>query len=81
MRTRRKPAFLHLRTIRLYGHAGADVPTTYLSREEVEAEEAKDPLLHAVRLLDQAGAMAPDAGAGDLSRRPAPGWRGLPPRR
>lgn len=59
VRSRRKPAFLHLRTIRLYGHAGADIPTTYLSREEVEAEEAQDPLLHAVRLLAEAGIMAP----------------------
>jgi 2-oxoisovalerate dehydrogenase E1 component len=59
VRTRRKPAVLHIRTIRLYGHAGADVPTTYLSREEVEAEEAQDPLLHAMRLLDQAGVLAP----------------------
>ena len=57
VRTRKKPAFLHLRTIRLYGHAGADVPTTYLPREEVEAEEAQDPLLHSVQLLDQAGVM------------------------
>ncbi len=61
VRTRRKPAFLHLRTIRLYGHAGADIPTTYLPREEVEADEANDPLLHAVRLLHQAGALNPDA--------------------
>ena len=60
VRHRRKPAFLHLRTIRLYGHAGADVPTTYLSREEVEAEEAQDPLLHSVRLLSQAGVMSAD---------------------
>ena len=60
VRTRKKPAFLHLRTIRLYGHAGADMPTTYLPREEVEAEEAQDPLLHAVRLLDRAGVMTPD---------------------
>ncbi len=59
-RTRRKPAFLHLSTIRLYGHAGADIPTTYLPRDEVEAEEADDPLLHAVRLLDQSGALTPD---------------------
>ena len=59
VRSRRKPAFLHLRTLRLYGHAGADVPTTYLPREEVEAEEAQDPLLHSVRLLDQAGVMPP----------------------
>ena len=61
VRTRRKPAFLHTRTIRLYGHAGADMPTTYLPREEVEAEEAQDPLLHMVRGLDQIGAMAPEA--------------------
>lgn len=59
VRHHRKPAFLHVRTVRLYGHAGADVPTTYLSREEVEAEEANDPLLHAVRLLDAAGALTP----------------------
>ncbi len=60
VRERKKPAFLHIRTIRLYGHAGADMPTTYLPREEVEAEEAQDPLLHAVRLLDQAGVLTPD---------------------
>ncbi|PZQ97010.1 MAG: MFS transporter [Cereibacter sphaeroides] len=59
VRSRRKPAFLHLHTIRLYGHAGADVPTTYLPREEVEAEEAQDPLLHSVRLLAEAGVMDP----------------------
>ena len=56
-RTRRKPVFLHLLTIRLYGHAGADMPTTYLPKAEVEAEEANDPLLHAVRQLDQSGAL------------------------
>ncbi|MFC6687141.1 dehydrogenase E1 component subunit alpha/beta [Jhaorihella thermophila] len=60
VRRRRKPAFLHLRMVRLYGHAGADVPTTYMSRAQVEADEANDPLLHSVRLLDQAGALPPD---------------------
>lgn len=57
VRSRRKPAFLHLRTVRLYGHAGADVALSYLSREEVEAGEANDPLLHSARLLDQSGAL------------------------
>ncbi|MCI5074864.1 thiamine pyrophosphate-dependent enzyme [Oricola sp.] len=61
VRTRRKPAFLHMRTVRLYGHAGADVPTTYMRREEVEAEEANDPLLHSVRLLSETGALEPTA--------------------
>jgi len=59
VRTRRKPAFLHIRMVRLYGHAGADVATSYLSREEVEAEEGQDPLLHSVRLLSDADALAP----------------------
>ncbi len=60
VRTRRKPALLHLRTVRLYGHAGADVPTTYLPKAEVEADEANDPLLHSVRLLAETGALRPD---------------------
>jgi 2-oxoisovalerate dehydrogenase E1 component len=59
VRTRRKPAVLHLRTVRFYGHAGADMPTSYMSKDKVEAEEANDPLLHSVRLLDAAGALAP----------------------
>ena len=59
VRSRRKPAFLHVGTVRLYGHAGADMPTTYMPKAEVEAEEANDPLLHSVRLLHQAGAMQP----------------------
>ncbi|UWQ18754.1 alpha-ketoacid dehydrogenase subunit alpha/beta [Jannaschia sp. M317] len=61
VRRHRKPAFLHLRTVRLYGHAGADVATSYLPRAEVEAEEANDPLLQSVRLLSEAGALSPDA--------------------
>lgn len=59
VRHRRKPAFLHIRTVRLYGHAGADIPTTYLSKAEVEKDEANDPLLHSVRLLRDAGALEP----------------------
>ncbi len=60
VRKHRKPAFLHLRTVRLYGHAGADIATSYLPKSEVEADEANDPLLHSVRLLIDAGAL--DAG-------------------
>jgi 2-oxoisovalerate dehydrogenase E1 component len=57
VRKRRKPAFLHVRTVRLYGHAGADVQTAYMTKAEVEADEANDPLLHTVRLLGEAGAL------------------------
>ncbi|MDD9920853.1 MAG: thiamine pyrophosphate-dependent enzyme [Boseongicola sp.] len=58
VRSQRKPAFLHVRTVRLYGHAGADVATSYLPKSEVEQDEANDPLLHAVRLLSDSGALS-----------------------
>ena len=61
VRTARKPAFLHLGMVRLYGHAGADMPTTYLPKDEVEAEEARDPLINTVRLLREADALTPKA--------------------
>ncbi len=61
VRKHRKPAFLHLRTVRLYGHAGADVATSYLPKAEVEADEANDPLLHTARLLVEAGALSAEA--------------------
>lgn len=55
VRTQRKPAVLHLRTVRLYGHAGADVATSYLPKAEVEADEANDPLLRSAAGLLQLG--------------------------
>ena len=50
-RTRKKPVFLHMSCIRLYGHAGPDIQTAYLPTTEVEAQEANDPLLHTARRL------------------------------
>jgi len=61
VRSCRKPALLHLQMVRLYGHAGSDIPAGYMSREELEADEANDPLLHSVRLLHEAGALTPQA--------------------
>lgn len=55
-RSRRKPVFLHMRTVRLMGHAGADVEASYSSLSNIEAGEAQDPLLHSARILhEQAG--------------------------
>jgi len=51
VRTNRKPAFLHMSCVRLYGHAGADAQTAYLPIEKIEADEADDPLLHSARIL------------------------------
>ncbi len=53
----RKPAFLHLSLVRLYGHAGSDMQQTYLDRQVFEDWEADDPLLHSARLLIDSGTL------------------------
>jgi len=58
-RQTRGPVFLHLRTIRLWGHAGSDVETAYRALPEIEAIEARDPLLANARRLVECGAAAP----------------------
>ncbi len=56
----RGPVFLHLRAVRLWGHAGTDIESSYRSAAEIEAIEARDPLLLNARRLVEAGAAAPD---------------------
>ena len=60
VRERRGPAFLHLRTIRLWGHAGSDAEQGYRSLPEIEAVEARDPLLATAGLLVESGAATPE---------------------
>jgi 2-oxoisovalerate dehydrogenase E1 component len=50
-RKQRKPVFLHMRTVRLLGHAGSDSEFTYRSNEYIEDTEAHDPLLFSAALL------------------------------
>jgi len=50
-RARRRPVFLHMDCVRLYGHAGSDVQATYLSKAQIEEDEARDPLLFSAALL------------------------------
>ncbi|MEN9784823.1 MAG: hypothetical protein RLZZ299_87 [Pseudomonadota bacterium] len=57
VREHRAPCFLHLRTVRLMGHAGSDVETTYRSTEELAAVESLDPILRTARLLVEGGWM------------------------
>ncbi|MEH6740670.1 MAG: thiamine pyrophosphate-dependent enzyme, partial [Sulfitobacter sp.] len=59
VRRTRKPAFLHVTTVRLYGHAGSDVEMTYRDKTAIEASEANDPLLHSARILRDSGANTP----------------------
>ncbi len=58
VRAARKPVFLHLRTVRLMGHAGSDLETSYRDRVEIENEADQDPLLHCARRLVESGTMS-----------------------
>lgn len=60
VRTRRSPAFLHLRMVRLMGHAGSDVESSYRTPREIAADLERDPLLATAKLLVDAGLAVPD---------------------
>ncbi len=60
VRRTRRPAFVHMACVRLFGHAGADAPSAYLSSQRIEADEANDPLLHSARILIEHGVTADD---------------------
>ncbi|MGZ4723937.1 MAG: thiamine pyrophosphate-dependent enzyme [Ilumatobacteraceae bacterium] len=55
VRRRRKPAFLHLRTVRYGGHAGTDVESAYRSAADIRADAARDPIVGTARALLAAG--------------------------
>lgn len=46
-----KPVFLHMRTVRILGHAGSDAEFVYRNMKDIEATEFQDPLLHSARIL------------------------------
>ena len=60
-RETRKPAFLHLKLVRLLGHAGSDVEQLYRSTDEIVATESKDPLLSTAAMLIEGGWLSTDA--------------------
>ncbi|MEE8603461.1 thiamine pyrophosphate-dependent enzyme [Euzebya tangerina] len=59
-RETRAPVFLHLDTVRLWGHAGSDVERMYRTQSAIEADEARDPILAAGRRLIAVGAIMAD---------------------
>ncbi len=59
VRTRRRPAILHLRTVRFMGHAGSDAEIAYRPAREIEADFERDPLLASARLLVDLGELRP----------------------
>jgi len=59
-RRTRAPVFLRLSCVRLWGHAGSDVETTYHTLREIEDVEALDPLRVNARRLIETGAATPE---------------------
>lgn len=60
-RTHRAPVLLRLPCVRLGGHAGSDIETTYRNAAQIEADVAQDPLLANARWLLAAGIASPEA--------------------
>ncbi|MEZ0072517.1 thiamine pyrophosphate-dependent enzyme [Planotetraspora sp. GP83] len=60
VRSTRTPAFLHLRTVRLMGHAGSDVEIAYRTRKDIALDLERDPLVRTARLLVEGGLITPD---------------------
>ncbi len=61
VRTHRRPAFLHLRTVRLLGHAGSDVEAAYRTPADIAADLDRDPLVGTARALVESGVLTPAA--------------------
>ncbi len=59
-RHERKPVFLHLKTVRLMGHAGTDFEVDYRDMGELERAEASDPLLRSAEIAVAAGLFSPE---------------------
>ena len=60
VRTKRRPAFLHLRTVRYMGHAGTDVESGYRQAAAIRDDELRDPILGTARLIVSARLRSPD---------------------
>jgi 2-oxoisovalerate dehydrogenase E1 component len=65
VRTERRPAVLHLGTVRFLSHAGADVESAYRTRQEIRADWDADPLLATGRWLAASGAKTGEELAAD----------------
>ncbi len=58
VRRHRRPAFLHLRTVRLMGHAGSDVESAYRRAGDIASDLRRDPVLTTARLLVDNGVLS-----------------------
>jgi 2-oxoisovalerate dehydrogenase E1 component len=59
VRNEQRPAILHVRVIRLGGHAGTDVESSYRDAVRIRADRADDPIVATARLLVTGGHATP----------------------
>jgi len=59
VRVHRSPAFLHLRMVRLMGHAGSDYEPAYRRPDDIAADFDRDPVLCTGKALIDAGVLTP----------------------
>jgi 2-oxoisovalerate dehydrogenase E1 component len=59
VRAHRRPAFLHLRTVRLMAHAGSDYEPAYRRPDEIAADYDTDPVLCTAKALIAQGRLTP----------------------
>ncbi|MEV4350676.1 thiamine pyrophosphate-dependent enzyme [Actinoplanes sp. NPDC049596] len=72
VRRERRPAILHLSTVRLMGHAGADAEVAYRPAEDIKRDLERDPLVATAGLLVAAGLLAPEE---VIARYDEVGWQ------
>ncbi len=61
VRESRRPAILHLHTVRFMGHAGSDVEIAYRTPRAIAADLERDPLVATARVLVERGVRTPTA--------------------
>ncbi|WSA83185.1 thiamine pyrophosphate-dependent enzyme [Micromonospora sp. NBC_01796] len=72
VRRHRRPAVLHLSTVRLMGHAGADAEVAYRPASELQRDLGRDPLIGTAKLIVEAGLATPEQ---VIARYDAVGWQ------
>ena len=59
VRSRQRPAFLHVSVVRFLGHAGSDAEAAYRAPADLAADLARDPLVAAAAVLVGSGLLTP----------------------
>lgn len=60
VRAERRPAILHLRTVRFMGHAGSDAEIAYRTQHEILGDYERDPLIGTASALIGGGVLTPE---------------------